>query len=286
MGFTSLSPEEKKHNVELVLGSIKLTRNVINARLEGARAADAMDHMLVYSEPHYSVESEAIFELSGFYLPESDEEAERYLAMFEKRVEEIETIRKRKKWNLEPVRFTKERLLAVKCNLYERQGREALALETLSKALEKDGEPMGNLRSVYATMCLKSGRIEESLKSMETVFSMVRGSNEHKELIAELFNSFLRVVPEESKPLFQELIPQYPHVLWAASSAGYVELSDEEKKALRSNLAMKKVLYCVNCSKELTKVYRCSRCDIATYCGSTCQKEAWKEHKKICKKRE
>ena len=120
---------------------------------------------------------------------------------------------------------------------------------------------------------------------MEKIFSADRSEGK-KPLAVEGFRYFVQFVPKESESLFRELIPKYPHVLWAASSAGFLELSKEENKDLRSQLETKKGLYCVNCNKEMTKIYRCSRCNVATYCGSACQKEAWKEHKKICKKRE
>ena len=124
---------------------------------------------------------------------------------------------------------------------------------------------------------------------MEKLFSFFR-SKGNKTRAVDVFRGFLKRVPMESqslfKSLFEELIPQYPHVLWAAIAAGFAKIPVAENKILRSQLETKKGSYCINCSKELTKIYRCSRCNVATYCGSACQKEAWKEHKKICKKRE
>jgi tetratricopeptide (TPR) repeat protein len=187
-------------------------------------------------------------------------------------------------WDLQDVKNAKGRQLKSKFELYERQGKLELAVELVTKSLEEEGlDPV--LSHLHAELCLKTGRFEEAFKSMEKLLLAAR-SKGLKELAVQNFAYYLSLVPEESESLFWELIAQYPHVLWAANAGGFVELSEERKKVLRSQLESKQGLYCVNCSKELTKIYRCSRCDIATYCGSTCQKEAWTEHKKICKKRE
>lgn len=39
---------------------------------------------------------------------------------------------------------------------------------------------------------------------------------------------------------------------------------------------------CIQCSKELQKIQRCSRCQAAYYCSRECQQQHWKSHKKIC----
>jgi hypothetical protein len=159
-----------------------------------------------------------------------------------------------------------------------------LALKLVREALgEEDPPPV--LNHLHADLCVKTGRFEEAFESMEKALLFFRSQGK-KAAAVEGFKLLLANVPEELLSWFRELIPQYPHVLWAANAAGFVELLDEEKKALRSQLEAKKGLYCVNCSKEMSKIYRCSRCNVATYCGASCQKEAWKEHKKICKKRE
>jgi hypothetical protein len=185
---------------------------------------------------------------------------------------------------LNPTRPAKAIHLEIKCGLYVKQGKLELAVELAREALEEE-DPNRSLHHLHAELCLKAGQIEEGLKSMEKFFSMLRSDGKKTMAVAQ-FGDFPYLVPVESQSLFMELLPQYPHGLWAASSADFVELSDEEKKIIRSQLEAKKGLHCVNCSKEMTKIYRCSRCELATYCGTTCQKEAWKEHKKICKKRE
>ena len=40
--------------------------------------------------------------------------------------------------------------------------------------------------------------------------------------------------------------------------------------------------YCFTCS-ERGKLSKCSRCGVARYCSSKCQKENWSEHKSQCK---
>lgn len=41
--------------------------------------------------------------------------------------------------------------------------------------------------------------------------------------------------------------------------------------------------YCHECNKTDVKLYKCSRCRFAKYCGVECQKKAWPEHIKVCK---
>ncbi len=41
---------------------------------------------------------------------------------------------------------------------------------------------------------------------------------------------------------------------------------------------------CDNCGTEKRGLKACVRCGVARYCNHTCQKAAWKEHKKICNK--
>jgi Ring finger domain/MYND finger/Sel1 repeat len=40
--------------------------------------------------------------------------------------------------------------------------------------------------------------------------------------------------------------------------------------------------YCVNCGVEDVPLHGCSRCKLAKYCGTLCQKAHWKDHKKNC----
>mmetsp|Transcript_22573 Transcript_22573/g.33141 ORF Transcript_22573/g.33141 Transcript_22573/m.33141 type:complete len:235 (+) Transcript_22573:89-793(+) len=43
---------------------------------------------------------------------------------------------------------------------------------------------------------------------------------------------------------------------------------------------------CINCKKVVKKNLVCSRCKNISYCSSTCQREHWKEHKKMCQRAE
>jgi tetratricopeptide (TPR) repeat protein len=274
---------DQNREMEWIQEMINLTRRTINSLL-----ADAFEQLSFFSISHYEVELGAIGGLSlCFSFLSEEEDTEKWLTIFGKRLEEIETLVEREGWDLTRVKQTKFTLVKSKGDLYQRQGKLELALDVVNKAL-KEGEDNASLNILipyHAELCLKTGRIEEALKSMEKIFSSSR-SEGNKPLAVYAFGALIACVPEESQSQFEEFIWQYPHVIWAANAAGCVELSKEENKDLRSQLETKKGSYCINCSKELTKVYRCSRCDLATYCGSTCQKEAWKEHKKICKKRE
>jgi tetratricopeptide (TPR) repeat protein len=280
-----LDPSERNNQMEWIQEMINLTRRTINLELEiFADNTDYLKPLHFLSHTHYFTELKAISSLSLGFDFLNEEDAERWLAIFGKRIEQIEPIYEGKGWDLLLVRNAKASLLKRKCDLYESQGKVELALELVREALEEEGHN-GALSILHTEFSLKTGRIEEAFKSLEKILltSRVKGQ---KGTAAQQFGLYRSLVPEESQSLFWELIPQYPHVLWAANAAGCVELSEEKKKALQSQLEAKKGLYCVNCNKELTKIYRCSRCDMATYCGSTCQKEAWKEHKNICKKRE
>jgi tetratricopeptide (TPR) repeat protein len=283
-----LDVSERNKEMEWMLEMINLTRRTINSKLEiVADEARDVERLQPFSQMHYETELRAISGFSLDYISLLNlEDAERWLAIFGKRTDEIGVTYKRESWDLDFVTETKSNLLKFKCDLYERQGKLELAFDTVREALEEERHAL-ILDNLHAELSLKTGRIEEAFKSMEKDFSYLRSIGE-KIIAAPHFRYYLRMVPKDSRSLsvFMELIPKYPHVLWAANAAGFATLSEEQKKALRSQLEAKKTLRCVNCSKELTKVYRCSRCNVATYCGSACQKEAWKEHKKICKKRE
>jgi hypothetical protein len=290
-----LDPSERNAEMDRMVEMINLTRKTINSMLE--RWADDPGYVYglhILSKGHFTTELGAIYNLSLCFSSLNEKDTERWLAFFEKRVGEIETVYERKGWNVQDVRNAKVSLIDEKCRLYERQEKVELAVELVRKVLKEEGHH-ALLDNLHVELSLKAGRIEEGFKSMEKILLAFRSKGQ-KGIAAHHFNHYLRLVPEESMPLFKELIPKYPHILWAVNAAGYVELSEEKKKTLqtqletkkglRSQLESKETLRCVNCSEELSKVYRCSRCDIATYCGSACQKEAWKEHKKICKKRE
>jgi hypothetical protein len=280
-----MDPSERIAEMEWMREMVNLTRQTINFQLEKVNSPpENMKKFRWLSQDHYKAELKAIYcALCGsFSLSEND--IERWLAIFGKRVEEIETILEREGCDLQDVKDAKANQLILKCNLYEKQGKMELALDMLREAVEEEGHHV-ILIDVHAQMSLKTGRFEEAFKLMETFLSFVR-SRGGKTMAVPHFGHYLSLVPEESRSMFRELIPKYPHVLWVANAAGFFELSEEEKNALRSQLEEKRELACVNCNKELSKIYRCSGCEVATYCGTTCQKEACKEQIKICKKRE
>mmetsp|Transcript_1595 Transcript_1595/g.3124 ORF Transcript_1595/g.3124 Transcript_1595/m.3124 type:complete len:410 (+) Transcript_1595:34-1263(+) len=43
---------------------------------------------------------------------------------------------------------------------------------------------------------------------------------------------------------------------------------------------------CKNCALQIAKPLRCGICKAASYCSSTCQKEDWQFHKRVCRKAE
>jgi tetratricopeptide (TPR) repeat protein len=274
-GLMRLSREVQLQVMEKVPEWISLTRRTIDSTLERVAAGDhdAMRWLLFLSQNHFKTELEAITHLSSCFSSVSvcEEDTERWLAVFEKRVKEIEIAVEEKVWYLgDHLKQAKGKLLKSKCDLFVKQGKLELALNLIRKALEVDEEDLKvnlDLRRLYNDLCLKTGRIEEAFKSMEKVFSVYRSGGD-KPLAVGQFRYLLNLVPKNShsQSLFRELIPKYPHLLWAASSAGFLELSKDENKALRGQLEAKKGLLCVNCSKELAKIYRCSRCNLATYC--------------------
>jgi tetratricopeptide (TPR) repeat protein len=279
-----LDPSERNGKLEPMLEVINLTRRTIDSELERAVGNANVSMLRFLSERHYCTELEAIFFLSSCVHLLSKEDSEAWLAVFDKRIEEVEIIYEREGWDLGGVRETKAMQMGSKCRLYQRQGKVKLAVEFLSEALKEEEDDLA-LHSLCIELSLKTGRLEEACKSMEKVFLAYRSKGE-KTMVGGVFKRFWKEnLPK--KPEFQmamtSLIPNFPHVLWAASLAGLARLSEAQSKNLRKQLEAKKILHCVNCNKKLTKVYRCSRCNLATYCGSTCQKEAWKEHKKICK---
>ncbi|KAI1779876.1 hypothetical protein F4818DRAFT_400933 [Hypoxylon cercidicola] len=42
---------------------------------------------------------------------------------------------------------------------------------------------------------------------------------------------------------------------------------------------------CLDCGEKKGDLLRCARCKMARYCNSTCQKNDWSTHKKVCQPR-
>jgi hypothetical protein len=58
----------------------------------------------------------------------------------------------------------------------------------------------------------------------------------------------------------------------AAAALGYAIVECSKKKAT----------YVCVCGKTATSV--CAKCHLVTYCGEECQRQDWREHKKVCRK--
>jgi hypothetical protein len=290
--LVQFSPDEQKEGMDYIRNCIILTRRAIEHELERTKGKhprfwETMDYI---SRTHYETElrvSYLLLDLDVKAVQKNFTESARIVAKFEKRVEKIEKVFRCEGWNLDIINETKRDLIVLQCNLYQCQGNLGLALQLVEKLMELDENDSG-ARYFHAILCFKDGQVNESVfESMEAHFAACR-LNVSKAKAAKSYSRLVIHLPdsEECKSRFDELIPHYPHVLWAANLAGDVELSEQQTKAMRQNLVAKSGGFCINCYKELTKVYRCSRCNVATYCGSACQKEAWKEHKTICKKPE
>jgi hypothetical protein len=277
------SPEALKEEIDCIWDFIDLTRHAIDWEMGIVKEDPHFQKLMeCVSENHYRTELQIGAELLSCESLLSFDIAPSLLA-FKQRLEEIEADLKHEGWELDLVEKTKIRVLIFECNLLVMQGQADVALQSI-ESLVKAKVP--EACRVHACIHLKEGQIDEAFESLETHYRSFRSrSGCNRDIIVD-FEKIQGYVPEECKSRFNELIPHYPHVLWAAKLVGAVELTKEEKKKLRENLVAKPGGFCVNCDKELTKVYRCSRCNVATYCGSACQKEAWKEHKEICKKRE
>ncbi|KAI4850540.1 hypothetical protein E4T44_02685 [Aureobasidium sp. EXF-8845] len=80
------------------------------------------------------------------------------------------------------------------------------------------------------------------------------------------------------------------------SAVPYVESMDDEAMVREMNAAVDAVELdkkkatsggesCDNCGSDKPGLKVCSRCEKVKYCNHTCQKSAWKNHKKVCKRR-
>jgi hypothetical protein len=274
--------------VQEIISWINLTYKTINSEAMMSDNPVYMQTLRALSIGHRKCEVRALAEMSKWCTVTSglpDEIAETWFDLFGERLEQLEADAKLPSSDddvLLCVKRGKAELFRERSNRYKEQGKLELALEMIEKA-SKQSDISFDLRR--AELNLKLGRMEEALNALEKSYSLCR-IQALKEFVVRNFGEFRDTVPEESMPQFKEVIPKYPHVLWAANSAGFVELSEEEKKTLFDQLETKKGVYCVNCRVELTKIHKCSGCNVATYCGRTCQKEAWKRHKTVCRKAE
>jgi tetratricopeptide (TPR) repeat protein len=206
-----LDASKRNDQVEWIQEMMNMTRRTINSELERfADNADALKLLHFLSREHYRTELYAISILSVGFSLLSEEDIERWLAIFGKHIEEMETIYEREGWDLQEVTHVKASLLKSKCYLLERQGKVELALELARKALEKDENAI-TLNLLHAKLSLKTGRIEEAFKSLEKILLVFRSTGS-KTAAAQQLDRYLSLVPEDSQLLFRELIPKYPHV--------------------------------------------------------------------------
>jgi len=66
-----------------------------------------------------------------------------------------------------------------------------------------------------------------------------------------------------------------------ALSASRTEIPTHRPHKATKAIAVRK---CHQCGAQKEGLMVCARCEAAWYCGKECQKAAWKEHKKKCKK--
>jgi tetratricopeptide (TPR) repeat protein len=130
------------------------------------------------------------------------------------------------------------------------------------------------------------GAYEEGLKSAEILFSSLRKSD--KRYQANHYSKAFEMMVNYKGESLREMDGVGPNTLWALKVGGF-QLTPEQSALIKANSGVKQNVRCLNCDVQLAKVYKCSRCNMATYCGMECQKESWKSgnewispHKEVC----
>jgi hypothetical protein len=93
-----LDPSERKEEMEWMLEMVNLTRRTINSEMEReliVENADEVELLIYFSRKHYQTELTAIYYFSVNFDLLSEEDTERWLGIFGKRVEEMKTIYER-----------------------------------------------------------------------------------------------------------------------------------------------------------------------------------------------
>jgi len=110
------------------------------------------------------------------------------------------------------------------------------------------------------------------------------------------------VLKQQSNSLIcAHLVKNSPHPVWGnygiierhmvgillstATEVAFTEdTADIAMTILRATGASKKVTLpeCANCSTEDDTLRKCGRCKLVVYCGTECQRQHWKAHKKDC----
>jgi hypothetical protein len=132
-----------------------------------------------------------------------------------------------------------------------------------------------------AKLLMKMGRVDEALISMEATLELAR-KQDSRFAASSAVVLFEKDVKEKGKSLLELADGKFPNILWALKVSG-IELSKEQSAFVKAGASAKEVL-CTECGVKLKKVYRCGRCGIAHYCGTSCQKRAWPAHRKVCQK--
>lgn len=96
----------------------------------------------------------------------------------------------------------------------------------------------------------------------------------------------IAISPSYSVPFIEEIIP--PEILSSAAARNQSSSNANISSVLvpSSSTLLDGLNECHNCGKgkkeDGKELMKCSRCRIARYCSSECQRGNWKEHKKVC----
>jgi hypothetical protein len=177
-------------------------------------------------------------------------------------------------------------LLKYKSHLCEEEGNLQEALDIMAEAARLlelnrfDDCCEGHFSRLYAKM----GDFERSLDFLEKYCKYQYNSGR-----TFYTNAFVRNVHRELQKCGKTLLEcaaekDCPHVLWALKLSG-VELTKELKEKSRAKRDVREKVACFQCKTPLKKIYRCSGCNNALYCGPRCQKKHWRiVHRSGCGK--
>jgi tetratricopeptide (TPR) repeat protein len=270
-----VSEREAKENWEWVEKFIRNTRTLIDTEL--ARPSgdpDLEEHIETISAHHYETELRLYIRMLQWFTQKEmtygvvfrDKAMKRYNEIVKKDQSKVITVD----------RYVD--LLVDHGTYFFLDKNYEKAFEILSRALELcETDPL--LHKILGLLYLRRGEIEEGLKSLEIFFSSLREHDSRVETDhwACMWEKWAEVVT--GKLLSQ--MDAGPNTLWALKVAG-ITLTPEQAALVKENTGVKKNVRCLNCDVQLAKVYKCSRCDIATYCGTECQRKGWISHKEVC----
>jgi hypothetical protein len=177
----------------------------------------------------------------------------------------------------------KVRFSGVKAHLLEVDGKRDEAEAFIDAVLEGQTHRQYTiLWSRKMTWAGEKGNIEEGLKLAEKLCEMFHRENQPPRAVITI--NELQLSAGKFVDLADHVsVDSYPFVMWAMKHAG-VELKKEDNTALKQTLGKTlRAVRCFECKKYLTKVMRCSGCNLAVYCSRECQKNNWKVHRPGCK---